>query len=376
MAKIKLQGIDWDFASLLNEAFRSMPDSRQRTPRNYIYASELGYDFASRYLNMHAHTPSNPPNMRSRGKFFMGDMIEWTAYLILTITGVLRKEQLRGEVELPGCLRVSGKLDFVAGGDGIDWEEQKAKVEELQKLFAVAASRMPRFIMYAMSHIIKRMEMMFTRQPLKKYIIECKSVSNIVFELICKLKEPRRHNILQCGHYKLSDKEKVDAATILYWCKDDGRFEQFEIEIGRNFKKMYLEDVKTMTDYYAGSTGSNYLKHIPPLAPEIHFLEGSYKFEKNMNVQYSQYLTMLYGYKDFDSFKDKWSPTLSSWNGAFRRHVLEGKPTGKLGKPLKLTPGNLETIKEIQKAFPEYEKYLITARKAGAFEKQEEEESE
>lgn len=367
----KVIGIDWDFGALLEEAFRSMPDQRLFTARNYIYASELGGDFASRYLSMYAHPKSNPPNVRSRGKFLMGDVCEWIMKLVLIMTGVYRKDQLRGEVELPGCLRVSGRLDFIAGGDGIDWDEAKKRVEMFQSMFSATASTMPRFISYAMSHIIGRMEMMFSRQPLKKYILECKSVSGMMFDVMDKNNQPRRHHKLQAGHYKISDKEKVDDVAVLYWSRDDSRWRQFQVEITKQFKKEYLEDVKTMSDYYNAATPKNYLKHIPKAAPEVHYAPESFRFEKNINVQYSSYLTFLYGIKDFDAFKDKWAKTLTSWNGAFRRHVQEGKPTGKLGKPLKLTPGNLETIKELEKLFPDYEKYLITARKAGAFDKPE-----
>ena len=85
---------------------------------------------------------------------------------------------------------------------------------------------------------------------------------------------------------------------------------------------------------------------------------------------------MSYGYKSIDHFKEVWDKKIKAWNASFRRHCLEGMPTGKLGNPLKLTDGNKIVIDEMQTLFPEYEKYLKLAKKSGAFQKPDENEDE
>lgn len=141
MPKPKIIGLPWDFADLMNESIRCFPQ-KTMVKRSHIWASELGGDFASRYLKMHAHIPTNPPNDRSRRKFISGDIFEWIVYLVLTMCGVLKQTQLHGEVQLPGMLRVTGRLDFIAGGD-VDWEKAKHEIEKIKSLFAAAISEMP-----------------------------------------------------------------------------------------------------------------------------------------------------------------------------------------------------------------------------------------
>lgn len=373
----------WDIASVLSEAIRTAEPERPLIRRDYIYASELGYDFASRYLAMYAHVPSNPPNDRSEGKFLMGKLMEAIIGIVLTVTGILRHHQLRGETNLKGLLRVSGKLDYIAGGSGIDWDEAESKVKIMQQFFAMSAAWMPKFIFNATDKVLAHFKNVFSNVPMEKYIYEIKSVSGMVFDIIEATHKARHHHILQSGHYLISDKESVDATKILYWSRDDARMEEMKTEATKDFLKLYKSDVATMTGYYNEGIGRNYLKHIPPLAPEVHFLEGSWRFEKNMNVQYSRYLTFLYGYKNFDAFKERWAAPLTSFNRVFKRHVNEGKEITRTKKDgtvvksvAKLTAANIEIIKEAKKIFHDWDKFVNDARKSGAFQTQEENEDE
>src|SRR5262245_7079186 len=114
MAKTKVIGHQWQFCTLWNQAINSIP-GRPLVKRDYCYASELGGAFVDRYLRMHAVPYSNPPNERSRRKFFVGEIFEWTVKMMLRSIGILKDSQVRAMVELPnGLLKVSGKLDFIA----------------------------------------------------------------------------------------------------------------------------------------------------------------------------------------------------------------------------------------------------------------------
>lgn len=85
-----------------------------------------------------------------------------------------------------------------------------------------------------------------------------------------------------------------------------------------------------------------------------------------MNVQYSNYLTYLYGYKNFEEFKLKWQYILASWNRTFKRCVTGANMTAK----------NKEVIGDAIKQFPDWDMYVAKAKAAGVFQKPEEEEDE
>lgn len=362
---VRLDGVEWDLSGLMAEATRQVPERALRA-RNTIWPSELGYDFASRFLAMHGHKPTNPANDRSRGKFFMGQMIEAVYGMLLKCAGLLREEQLRCEITLPGMLTVSGKCDFLAGGEGIDWDKAEHEIKQLLDFFAPVINSLPPTMAYAMQHAFPHFKRMFTALPPNMYKIEVKSVGQTVMDLIENLNQPRHHNWLQGGHYQLSEPKKIHGTYIYYICRDDARDKEFIVKSDERLKKAYYDDVATMTHYYNESIGKDYLKCIPPLAPEVHFLEGSWRFEKNMNVQYSKYLSFLYPYKNFEEYKERWSKSLSSFNRVFKR-VVKGET---------ITKANIEIINDAKTIFPDWDNYVHLAQQAGAFSKPEEMEDE
>lgn len=359
----KILGIEWGLSGLMADATKQVPE-RPLKARNTIWPSELGYDFASRYLAMHGHPPSNPANDRSRGKFFMGQMVEAIYGMLLKVSGLLREEQIVCKVELKGQLVVSGKCDFLAGGEGIDWDKAEHEIKNLLNFFSPVLSSLPPTMKYAMENAFPHYKRMFNVSQPKKYKIEIKSVGQTVMDLIDNLHKPRYHNWLQAGHYHLAEPKQIDGTYIYYICRDDARDREFIIETDKALKQAYVADVTTMTDYYNESIGKDYLKHIPPLAPEVHFVEGAWRFEKNMNVQYSRYLSYLYPYKNFEHYKERWTKFLSSTNRVFKR-VVKGD---------NLTAANKTIIEEAKKTFPDFDKLVEQARKAGAFDKPETEE--
>ena len=363
--KAKIIGTDWGLSGLMADATKQVPERPLRA-RNTIWPSELGYDFASRFLMMHGHTPSNPANDRSRGKFFMGQMIEAIYGMLLKMAGLLREEQIRCEITLPGMLTVSGKCDFLAGGEGIDWDKAEHDVKQLLDFFAPVINSLPQTMAYAMTHAFQHYKRMFLALPPKKYKIEIKSVGQTVMDLIDNLNKPRYHNWLQGGHYQLAEPKIIHGTYIYYICRDDARDKEFIVQSDKELKQAYYNDVATMTGYYNESIGKKYLKCIPPLAPEVHFLEGSYRFEKNVNVQYSRYLTMLYGYKNFEAYRDRWAKPIAAYNRVFKR-VVKGE---------NITKANIEIIAAAKKHFPQWDKFVAQAKASGAFEKPEENEEE
>ena len=370
--KVKIIGTDWDFPGIWEESFRALPD-RPMQKRSRIYASELGGSYRDRYLKMHAHPFSNDYNFRSLGKMMAGKFFEDVVGIVLTATGMLKKRQEAALIELPGMLPVSGKIDFIAGGV-TDWDEAKDKAERLRQLLMFSDLDTRDFVMHMVDRILPHFKNLFSYSPAIQSIIECKSLSGFVFNLVKKNSKPRRGHDLQLLTYLLSQKH-ISKATILYISREDCMMQQLGVERSPELLKKFKEDVATMTEYYNAS-GKNYLKNLPPPDAEVIFEEATWNFRKNNLVEYSSYLTYTYQYKNIDEFKAKWDDVISKWNRVFRRHVLEGAPTGKSGKPLKLTPDNITVITEAKKHFPQWDKFVAQAKAAGAFEKPEENEED
>lgn len=335
---------------------------RPLVKREHIWASELGKPFVDRYLKMYAIPYTNPPNARSMRKFISGHIWEWIISMVLTMTGILKAKQLRGEVQLPGLLKVSGKLDFIAGGE-VDWEKAKREIANVRNLFAASVEDMPPFIMHSIDYILPQMEKMFGKNPLKEYVLEMKSCSSFISEKIEKTKQPNnQHDVLQALHYLLAN--KMDEAKLIYVCKDDNIMHEFDINIDKALLKIYRNDVKAMTECIQAANKKNPVKSRPPNEAEVIFEPGVYRFSKNWRVEYSSYLEMLYGYATPKVFQMKWVKTVASWNRTFKRCV----------KGDRMTDLNLKTIIEAEKVFPEWDKWVQIAKADGAFQTQEEDE--
>jgi len=359
--KVSIIGSPWNLSSLWNTALHSVP-SRVSQKRDYIYASELGGAYIDRYLKMHNIPMSNIPNDRSLRKFSAGHVFEWIVGMVLTMTGILKQKQLRGEVQLPGLLKVSGRLDFIAGGP-VDWNKAREEIKRVQDVFSVSVSDMPPIIFHAIEHILVSMEKQYKANPLKEVVFECKSVSSFMSEKIEKT-GAMSHHVLQCMHYLLAN--KMDEASLFYICKDDMIGQQFQIVNNKEILKAYRDDVKQMTEYYNASNFKDPMKTLPPKEALINFIDGVWRFEKNFKVEYSNYLEIIYGYATPEAYRMAWQYKIAGWNRVFKRAV----------KGDNITPANKIIIADAIKHFPLWDKYVAKAKAAGAFQKPEEEEEE
>lgn len=345
-------GKSWELSSLWNKSLLTIPE-RPLMPRNYIYASELLGSYVDRYLKMNAVPMTNKPNDRSLRKFSAGHMFEWVIGLVLTLTGVLKSRQLRGEYQLPGMLQVAGKFDFIAGGE-VDWEKAKEEVKNIQKLFSISLSDMPPIVFHAIEQVINSFEKEFKNNPLKEVIFECKSVSSFMSDKIERTNKPMPHHVLQCQHYLLAN--EMDEAYLFYISKDDMIGHQFSVYNDKETLLEYANDVKQMTEYYNnGFDAKNPLKFAPPKEKEVIFDDSSFRFTTNYKVEYSSYLTMLY--PEFSSpmaYRMKWDKQILAWNRVFKR-VVKGD---------KITASNQEYINQIKVEFPDWEKFVELAKQS------------
>lgn len=308
-----------------NQTLDAGREEREIVPRDRMFASELWKADVDIWLNMMGETPTNPPNSRSKRKFEAGNIWEWIVRLVLLRAGILVADQTPVKSNLPGCIEVSGKLDFHAGG-----KPDFAKgMEELELLNSLAP--LPDMI-YRQT---KEMLLFFSANypdGLTPKILEIKSVSSFAFDVVEQSEKALGGHDLQTFHYAHFLQEE---AAIVYICRDDARM--IEIPILPNDQGLlerYKEKVERVTDFY---------KHgqRPPLEPLVLFNEETGKFSKNLKVEYSSFLYQLYGYERPDQYSDEFSRSVIRWNAVLKR-VRDGK---------EMTKNNLEAIEEMKKYF-------------------------
>ncbi len=359
-SKPKIIGVPWNFSTVWNKTLDDVKD-RPLVPRNYLWASELGGAFCDRYLKMNAVPYTNPPNERSRRKFQAGNMWEWVVAMVFIAAGLLKKKQVRVYTELKGLLPVSGKLDFVVGG-AFDYDAAKRKIDEIKNSLLLLDLELPPFFFTAIDNFVDQHK----GKILQEVVFEAKSVSSFMMEKVQKT-GAMAHHILQAYHYVKGNDIGLLAGKIEYLCKDDCIMEECNIVDAKEVYSIYREDIKQMAIYYnEGFDNRNPLKFMPPKEPMVLFEEGVWRFTKNFKCEYSPYLTMLYGYETPEAFRMAWQYKIQNWNRVFKRLVRGDNITDK----------NKVVIDEVTKVFPLWDKYVKVAKKAGAFQKPEENEDE
>src|SRR3990167_1921574 len=319
-----MKNVSWSFQGVWNQSLEQR-EVKPLEARERIWASELGGAMVDRYLKMTATPMSNTPNPRSLRKFEAGNLMEWVAGVILKRAGILKASQEWLPYQYPGLLKVTGKYDYTAGGKP-DYERGMASLKELSDL-----GLHPIFEKIG-SNIVEYFSKKYP-DGLKEITLEIKSCSSFSYDKYERTKKPGPQHILQSFHYlKAENKEE---AHVVYISKDDLRMIEFGVFNPSTVEEDYKKDIEQMTKYLKD-------KVQPPLERPVSYDEDDGRFFANWKMGYSNYLTMLYGYKDQNAFDTNWKPTASKWNRIFKRCV-QGKTMTKL---------NLEIIPEVKKEFP------------------------
>lgn len=319
-----MSNTSWGFAQIWNQSLDNRPE-RTLEKRDHVWASELGGAMVDRWLKMNAVEPTNPPNMRSLRKFEAGNIWEWIVGLVLKRANVLLDTQEWVEYQHDNLPRVTGKLDFLAGGKP-DWEKAKADLAKFD---------FPDFIMRAASGIVSDLQESYPK-GLKQIVLEIKSCSSFMFEKYERTNLPSIHHALQTFHYLKA--KGMQEGHIVYVSKDDCRLIEFGVFNPSPLEDTYLEDLAVLGEYLKAGEQ-------PPLEPEMEFDEEDGRFSPSWRVMYSNYLTKLYGYKNQKEFEDKYRPLAAQWNRVVKR-ILDGKD---------MTEHNKNVIKEIRKSYPNFD---------------------
>lgn len=302
---------EWSLAKMWNKALEQI-DERAIEPRDRIYASELGRSDIDIFYKMQGEKPTNPPNERSQRKFHAGDLYEWFVFLILKKCGVLIAKQIPVKSKLEGCVEVSGRLDYIAGGVP-DYDKGQEKIDEL-----INELEMPPLFHLVTKNFIDILRKEYP-DGLDEKVLEIKSVANFGFERIEKTNKPLAGHDLQNFHYS-HDLQKEGA--LCYINREDLRM--YEIPILPNDEKLlarYKEKVKRVSGFY-------FENQQPEPEPMILFDEDTLKFSKNFNVEYSPFLKKIYGIERPDQYDTEISPIIGRWNRVLGR-IKADKPMTK-----------------------------------------------
>lgn len=324
----------WTFAQAWNQSL-TVRAERPIEPRNYVWASEIGGSMIDRYLKMSGVAPGNAPNLRSLRKFQAGNIFEWLCALVLKRAGVLIEAQTKLSFQYPGLLRTSGKLDFLAGGQP-DWNKARREMSGLG---------LPEMIQNASLAIIDRLESTFGNEPLKTIVLEIKSTSSFMYAKYERSGQANQNHRCQAFHYLKS--QGLTEAHVVYVCRDDCMLLEFDVLNPSYVETEYKSDLEEITGYVQTQTR-------PEKEREILFDTDLFRFEKNWKVEYSNYLTMLYGYKQPIEYRDKVDRPIASWNRTFKRCVTGAN----------MTKLNLESIAIAKKTFPEWDVLVDRAKEA------------
>lgn len=311
-------GVDnvWTFSKIWNDAVQRR-ESRAVEPRSVIWASELGKSDVDIYLKLLGEPPSNDFDARSIRKFEAGNLFEWIVKIILIRSGIYKESQkwiLNDEFGL----KVTGRLDHIAGGE-VDIESAKSSLTELD---------LPSFFMRAADAILEYFKDNYNGK-LQRQGIEVKSTSSYGIEKVYETNLCLAGHDLQAFHYAYNENLPF---VVLYICRDDLRMAEIPVEPrNKELLEMYSAKINRIAEYY-------HKGEMPPIETEIVFEGG--RFSKNFNVEYSAYLTKLYGYPSPKDYDEKVSPIVESWNRVVTR----------LKNGDKITDNNKEKIEAMMKA--------------------------
>jgi len=312
----------WSFADIWNNSLDIGRPERKLEERDYIWASELGGSMIDRYLKMKAVKPSNPHNKRSKRKFEAGNMWEFVVRLVLLRAGILKSAQHRVEYQYEGLLRVSGKMDFLAGGKP-DYDKAKNELDILEEL------GLPEFFITTTEKIIDHFKQEYP-DGLPEIPIEVKSCSTFMFDKYFESGCANPNHILQLFHYEKGD--RYNEGHIVYVCRDDARLLEIPVFNPSPIEDVYKKDIETLTKYIKEGVQ-------PPLEKLVVFDKEFQKFSANWKVGYSQYLTMLYGFKNTLQFQNAFKSKIGRWN----------RVIGRIKKGDNMTKNNIEAIEEMKK---------------------------
>lgn len=336
MIGIKDREATWTVAELWNTILDRV-DEYPPTPRNYLWASELGLSDIDIYLRLNGVEPSNKSDSRAKRKFDAGIQWEWVAATVFRRLGLLIERERPIKYQTKNYLPVSGRADLVVGGQ-ID-EDMVTQITR-----ALSQVDFPEHYTKAMAEMLKVIKAEFGVKTFKTRILEVKSASAFMYDAQYKYGEPSMNHALQCFHYV--NGSDTDEGAVFYISKDDSRLSEIPIwKDDEVLRKAYEDKLARITEAYETQTQ-------PDREKLVIWDEDKGKFSDNWNIKYSSYLTYLYGFNHESEYTDAFKSKIASWN----------RVVGRIKRGDNMTKSNLEYIEEIKKEFPNFDELVANSR--------------
>lgn len=295
-------------------------EEREVVARDYLWASELGNAPIDIFLRLKATKPTNPPNDRAKRKMAAGVKWEFVIEQILKSAGILLETQQRCEHQYEGMLKVTGKMDFLIGG--------KCNEESAIAYLDAGDLYIDKFTRAAAINIIKYYAKEYP-DGFEPRPVEFKSISDYAMDEMEVSDKPIERNVIQLFHYLISNGYSV--GTLSYMNRNDCRMMEYPILNSDEIEARYKAKIALVSKYVLAN-------EMPPKEKLITFDEEKGKFSKNLNVSWSNYLTMLYGFKEPREYDEVFGPKAENWNRVMAR-VRDGA---------KMTDKNLAILQEIE----------------------------
>jgi len=330
----QMKDLNWSFSKIWNKSLEQS-ENRPLSVRNHIWASEIGGSYLDRYLKMNAVVPSNPFESRSLRKFEAGRVFEWIVEMVLLRAGILISKQNWLEFAYPNLLKVTGKLDHLAGGNP-DYEKAKASIE---------SEILPDFIKRTATNVLDHFAKAYPK-GLATVVLEVKSVGSQMFHRYDLYHTADRRHSLQLYHYLKAT--GINEGHIVYISKDDLCLAEVAVfGDSEEMEQGYKGDIEKMTYYITH-------KEQPPKELPIEFDDIAGRFITNWKISYSPYLTKMYGFKNQEAFEKTVKPRVARWNRVIGR-IKDGKT---------MTADNNEALKDIKLAFSNLDELIELAKKS------------
>jgi hypothetical protein len=283
-----------------------------------------------RYLKMNGVQPTNKPNPRALRKMMAGNFTEAVVLYIFQRAGILQHSQQRFESDWTP-LSVHGKSDIIIGGrPNID----QARSAASQFLY------FPEMYNISMKVIEGIMDV-----DVPEMLYEVKSIATYKadeFERLGDKAKPIPNHQKQTGFYTIE--RNVEHSILSYICRDDLRMTEFYVFNTPELQRDIYKDVETIKGYLDADQR-------PPMEEKIVMEDG--RFRKNFNIEYSNYLTLLYGYEEPRDYSDEVSKTIAKWNRVIARYKANALDPSK-----KITDLNKSAREEIEMSGHDFNEIL------------------
>lgn len=323
----------WGMAQVWNMILGSKPE-RPAQERARIWASELGKEPIEVFLKMRGVEGTNPPNQRSKRKFVAGNFFERLVGYVLKVAGIYKDSQEWVSYTYPGLLEVSGKIDFFAGGIP-DYDSWKEKLTEGERYLI-------QDFMDPIEGVINNFREKYP-EGLGDLYLEVKSCSVFIMNAMEATGRSSKNHRLQLFLYLKA--KNYPRGMIEYICRDDLRMYEVEVQNPSDVEIEFKAAIEEITRYYNAHKNTpvekfllkpdssdvikweyNFanLPGLPPLAKEVTWDEDLGKFTRNWGIEYSNYLSMLYGYATPEEYREAVTPIANRWNRVMKRLKVAG----------------------------------------------------